>query len=431
MRIKDYKIELSTLISISVVLLLIMDYTLFLVIKMPSFVGVYWSSFRKFFPGLICVFLCIMVVYFCPYMINQKSFLPLYLLVISFIIMAIDIYSFVIYRNESLKDIVLTNGHFMYLFLTIPILWLFIREETIYSLLDKINVVMFIWYVIVILQKVLYTYTGTIFIQMDDMLRDGRLRIHLLSFGNLMIIYNFNQFYNRREKNRLFYLAQFLMGMYCLVFIQITRGYMIAVIIGVGCEIIAASTSVKKTAINVAIVVSGLLYFIYSGLFEKILTSLNLLQTGTISVRFEAIQYYWNEFLKSPLWGHGTIVDVNNSVIAGGFHGTYYYSDVGIIGALAQYGLLFVFIFMIPIIHFIRISLRIFMNRVLREKFCFLFGVIAYILVTMPTLIVTDVERIFLFPFCLALFEYADLTSRGIIDDMDLTNEIEKDKIFV
>lgn len=122
---------------------------------------------------------------------------------------------------------------------------------------------------------------------------------------------------------------------------------------------------------------------------------------GSTSVRLREIEYYSKAILAEPVFGLGLINPKTPRLLYlyGGGFGTP--TDIGLLGLIAEVGCLGLFVFIILYIRAVLIVIHNFKER----QGLFLFGLLFYISVTLPTLIITNVGRVVALPICMAIFE--------------------------
>jgi hypothetical protein len=312
----------------------------------------------------------------------------------------------------SVQNMVREVAHFFLLILTIPICWYFSVQRGYFKLLNGFNRLQFIWYILVLLQHFNYHGSAHMFLDVEKHIRNGGLRIGLNSLGSFLILYNFDVVYCKRKyENRLFAMLQLLLSTFELIFIQQTRAAMIAVFLALGFIAIANSNTIKKTIMNVIFILGVVLYLINSGVLDSLITSFSptnkTFGAGT-EARILATNYYWNAFVSNPLYGQGIASSAIYPKVEHGLRGIYYYSDVGGVAIFARYGLFVIPMYFWPVVYLGIITWKIAKSKIFRRDYGLLLGAFVYFIMTMQTLIITDSERIFLYPLIISMFCYVD-----------------------
>ena len=299
------------------------------------------------------------------------------------------------------------------LLLFYPITSIFIYDKCTDKLFNALNIIAFAWYLIIIIQSVVFITSGRVFLvgyftQWASTRNNGLIRINLFEIGNLMILYNFFQLYNEktRNKNKLFNLLMLLMGLYSLIFIQQTRMYYFAIFFSLFVIVLYSGKDEHNKYIrNVIIAVTGILVVASSGVIPNILSSFSLEGQDAYSTRnrlFE-LHYYWNYFLDHPLLGMGFAHSSFYPTIVRSVTRMAATSDVGIIGQLVKLG-----VFAIPIYLCLCYRMAIIVKRLKKGGFeyVWILTLTVYTLMTSFTLIIFDQDRYLLYPLLLSVFEY-------------------------
>lgn len=404
------KIKTFKMFTISIILLAIMDYCLLYVIKIPFGLSKYWSQYDKTLLALIAIFIVIFASQSDTKLLTRNKFLFSYfvILVVSFIILTLI--SRLYYPLQTLTNTFRQWSGYLLVMLAFPMLKLFIDQHGYNRMFYWLNRIVFIYYVIIIFQRIIYNTSGVFFLTLDENIRNETIRIILGSLGDWMILYNFdNWFCKRNNDKRWFSFVQTVLGLYCLLVVQQTRAFTLTICICMFVIVLMNSTSPKKTLRNILLIIVAFLVLVYSGFLGSFLNTFienNIEYSGSAIARLSATNYYWRVFFSNPLFGQGIIAHEAYFFIEHGALGIYNYSDVGIIGLLAQIGLFIVPIYIWPLLRWGRISIGIAMKKEYRKEWGFIVAMYAYLLCTTPTLIITNVGRIFLFPFYFAINEY-------------------------
>lgn len=399
------KLRTTSLVYGVSLLAILMDCVFFGLIKVQAPLSIIWGQYNKLFPGLLCFIAFLVVVFYVRNGLGG-SFTYVYTILSVLSIACVIILSGLRYPGIGLFSFLIETSHYWFLFLTAPLLYYLEREEWGYAkIISMLNTVAMITYVVVIAQSVVYAASGVSFLAKELSFRNQTVRLSLGCFGNAMILYNFDRFYNGTRK-RTVHLLMAVVGMVAMLFVQQTRGYTISVVIALGIIVLMNNRTTLKVLLNVLLIIGAIVYLVYSGILADLLASLNPETGENIGIRLIAMDYFWKEFIQSPLIGHGLAIGTQYISIARGPIELYFYSDVGIVGSLAQYGLFYLVIYVWPMIRMGRMTIELFANKKVRQEYAFLIGLYCLLLLTSVSLIVTDMFRMLLFPFCIAIFEY-------------------------
>ncbi len=399
-----------TMITTCIVLLAIMDYCLLYVVKIPSSLKIFWSQYDKTVLTVISVFLILLVLMSDNKIMTRSKFLISYFIIMVISFIALTLFSRICYPLQTTTNTFRQWSGYLLVVLAFPLLKMFIEQHGYSKMLYWLNRMVFVYYVIILFQSFIYSISGVFFMTLDEYTRNDTIRIVLGSLGDWMILYNFdNWFCKRNNEKRWFSFIQTILGFFCLLLVQQTRAFTLTIFICIGVIVFMNSTSPKKTFRNLLLILIAIIALKYSGVLDSFVNTFtgdNEQYTGSSIARLGAVNYYWSAFLSNPLFGQGIIANTAYISIEHGPFRIYNYSDVGCVGLLAQIGIFIIPIYLWPLLRWGRIAIGIAMKKEYRKEWGFVVTMYAYLLCTTPTLIITNVERIFLFPFYFAIYEY-------------------------
>ena len=323
-------------------------------------------------------------------------------------------YSHRIYPAQKMIDTLAIGGRYASVLLAIPVMFLFVRDGGTKRFLTYLNAVVFLWYILTIIQSVVYAKTGGFLFSFRDYylgdvnIRNSNIRVTQGTFGTIMFLYNACVAFFEKKKGKLFNIVMIILSLYHVVFVQQTR---VMIIISTAClafVVLFYGKNIRQQIFRAtAILIAGVVLGTSSAVSEFIatFTSTSLEYSGSSVAREYAISYFIGVFFKNPLMGYGWPSDAGYSQIAHGSLGTAYTSDVGFIGLLAETGLFAIIFFLIPIIRMIYILFKT-KKMPLDTMRMFLMVLIVYLLTTSATVIITDGARCLALPVIMALFEY-------------------------
>lgn len=323
-------------------------------------------------------------------------------------------YSHMIYPAQKMIDTLAIGGRYASALLAAPIMFLFIRDSGTKRLLNYLNAVVFLWYLLTVIQSIVYAKTGGFLFAFRDYywgdvnLRNSNIRVTQGTFGTIMFLYNVCAVFFEEKKSKLFNVAMVILSLYHVVFVQQTRVMIIISTVCLAFVVLFYGQNIRQQIFRaVAILIAGVVLGTSSTVSEFIatFTSTSLEYSGSSVAREYAITYFMSVFFKNPLMGYGWPSDAGYRQIAHGSLGTAYTSDVGIIGLLAETGLLSIVFFVIPIIRMIYILFKT-KKMPLDSTRMFLMVLIVYLITTSATVIITDGARCLALPVIMALFEY-------------------------
>lgn len=401
------------LLSLILIFLLVIDYQCFCLVRYPyTLRGNSWCFVVTVLGALLAVY---------NYCVNNKydrsgynlALKHYFLCIAAFL--AICFYSFIKYPSQPIDVAIVEHISLLYVGLTIPFLTLMYKKGGIEQVMSIINIVVFIWYLLLLVQSFVWKNDRSL-IFLDDFFttiqtRSHGIRIGLRAFGNIAILYNFDQFFHSRVrgKKKLFYFIQCCLGLFCLVCVQQTRAFLAVVLISLAViMIVGAERRTKKTWILFSAAVL-LVILAYTGVLGSFLKTFNMsndnIHAFGTTVRIEAIAYYFKCFTDNIIFGNGFANYQYYPTVQYGPFGTFYYSDVGVFGLLAETGLMSVIFYIVPLIHIIRTGIRT-QRTEQRKKYAFWIGMIVYLVGTSISLLITDSGRALAYPLVIAMDLY-------------------------
>lgn len=406
---------------VSLIFLFLCWHHFFLIVSLPDKIDkILEYDFLVPLISLIGGIYCIFVILLNRKFINKYKELFRYLMVLTIFMFVLFLYSTMKYN----KQLIIVTGKgvlpFLTALFTIPLLLYFEKGGKTEHLFEVINLFSIMWDFLVIAQVVYYkkygVFWGDFWTYFKRFYNQGTygLRISLNVFGNIMILYNLVYLrYTRKIIWKIWHLFATILGIYGLIFIQQTRAVYLYIVI---CVFVWIYFYSEKTIRARIIQFSGLGVVVYvlffSNVVSKFISSFSL--TGenafSTSARIYAIKYYIDCMLKNPIFGNGIADGAANSFysyIEHGSKGIAYYSDTGLIGLMANIGILgALIIYVIPVI-FMYKSWKQNHYYLDKKNEVFLFLIIVYCIVTVPTfLIVGEANRYaLLLPIFISIFE--------------------------
>ncbi len=303
--------------------------------------------------------------------------------------------------------------------IAIPMVIYIVRNNTTNCLINILNTIALFWYLLIILQQLLYLKGDTIIFS-SSFEYEGRngIRMSLSCIGNLAIIINCHQLLFVKKKNRgKFSKLICVLGLYALIVIQQTRALTFAILLCIFIMILLDSRKqINKFLRKWLLLIAAVTLVMSTGAFDSFLESFS--KTGELAhstiVREEAIDYYISIFKSNPLFGFGFVGVADFNSLIRGPYGSYFLNDVGIFGQLAKLGIFIVPIYVWPVIRFIKIAYQTKQSGYY-ESFVLLTVLCVYILVTSVSVIMIDSARSIGMPIYIALFEYQNYLNKKTV----------------
>ncbi|WP_195985500.1 O-antigen ligase family protein [Clostridium sp. D33t1_170424_F3] len=405
-----YKVpQLSFLITSLFVVLLFINMKFFGFLPAESLNGIADSVNRT--GEVIIVGLVILLLLFKSTVIKLDYWTKFIVFVLVSILVC-GLYSVVAY-NQSFFDIYVMENCMLLLFI-IPI---FTNNEPLFEKILKVIVVFAMVNVFIsCLQSVLYNNFGIIFLQGIErtVLRNNLLRYgNAASYAPLLAIFLIGDYKKATEfipkTVRLIFL---FLSIYCIVFVNQTRGTTIAVLCAVFGMLLFKNRGNKKrifTLIALAlsiVVVMNIPQFQY--IFNSILSdnSKYAAEAHNVNIRIENIFYRLSFFEKNPIFGMGIIRPITSPLvhIARGPSGLYYADDVGIFDTIASFGIFGNLMIFLVWKRWWRSILKLRQNKKLYEN-VWILGLIIYYLISSVSIGYFAPDMIICFSIAIASIE--------------------------
>lgn len=346
-----------------------------------------------------------------------------YLSVLLLCVACLLLYTSFKYPNQDLFISIKSSTVFMMPIFSLIIIMYMEKGGNIENILRIMNVAATLWYIIIIVQVFLNNlnlgFFGDFKTYLSQYYNEGNygLRINLHVFGNFMIIYNLIcTKYNQKIVSKIFHLADFLLGVFCLIFIQQTRALIFYMVVCIAIWMFMFSErSLKTRMLQIILLLLAFYLICFTDLFHDFFSSFSLSgeRAFSTSARLYAIDYYMDCFQKNPLFGNGFAdgwITSEYFYIEHGSRGIAYYSDVGIFGLLGNIGLCSIVVFIYPITRMIFVWKNK-TTELSRKIKVIMLMMIVYFIATMPTYIVTNGRNSLFFAIAIGAYEYINVSA--------------------
>ena len=315
------------------------------------------------------------------------------------------------YPSQGMLSLLRGCDYLFLVFLVIPIMYILRDEVCFKRFMKAINYIVITWYVVLILQSIVYSLNGNVFLSYNNNLdnlwvRNNRIRYSLLGLGNLMIFYNFYVLLSgeNNRKSKPLSLISVAMGIYCNLFVQQTRALEFTMIFVLAIMYLLQSKNKIKVVRNYSVIFLGVIVLYVSGILPSFLNSFTAVETAKNTlVRQEAISYYIEYWIQHPLLGMGLS---NSEALTRGPYGTYYMSDVGLVGIIAKCGIFAIALNGALLVRWIKIIIKI-QRTEYRKINILLIGLLLYFFVPIysvsffsPAFSITVPVMMSIFEFC-------------------------------
>ena len=345
------------------------------------------------------------------YLRNMKSMLNYFIVLAVFLVVQF-VYTIIKYDAQTIESFLQVANPYIYILLSFYLVYVFRKEESIDRVLDMITFFVVINMAIYIVEAFLYNSANiTLFNYLEyktALTRNGRLRLwDLSSLEGLAAIWLFYCIMfkkGKKLKNIVFLIIVF----FALYYIEQTRIMQTSLIVSfVVIYLFNPSKNTVALLRKAGIIALMLLIIVITGVVDSFLSTFSSsgeLGSSTV-IRQDEFVYAFRLFLKYPVNGLGlmptSIRDLYYSYYGAGKLG---FTDIGIVGLLAQVGLWSVVLYIIPVLRFAFYIPRIKKNNI--KEIPFLAALLSYLFITSVTLLILNSTRAFMWPFCIALFEY-------------------------
>lgn len=356
------------------------------------------------------------------------------------------LYTLASYPSVSLVRVL--NYMFLY---CVPIIALgfieaFRDDGSIERLMDGICVLCLLYLIVFISVAVVYNLTETLLVPamatgsastastggeaIHVVERSLGIRLYTLpSLVPIAALYSFVRLFWGSDlgRKRLFYLVVLVASVVAIVFVYQSRVSIIAFSIACAAPLILCKMKQHSLLKKILIAALVIIVVIQTGYASSIVDSFfgasASRYTGSLVNRQYSLVHFFNEFLASPIFGYGFIEGTPGlSYIYHGILGTAYTSDVGFVGQLGQWGLLFAVPYCSIVIRMIYVTSKGWRAMSLESR-ALAVAYIVYIIATTGTLIMFDGARILGCPVCMATVEYLYEKEAGSSDSQVLAVE--------
>lgn len=278
-----------------------------------------------------------------------------------------------------------------------------------------INCLMFVWYTWILIQYLAYQSSGTILSPylnsnglLGNNLRNGNLRLEIKVFGHLAILYNFDKFYNtdKWDRKKKYNLIMVLYGLFCLIAVEQTRGYYIAIFASIAVLVLSYNRDINKVLVtSILIIITCIMMWkmnIIGNLFNSLFDSSGAYDKGATGlIRLKGMQMFWNGFIDNPMFALGfqsTGDAVNVGLVM------FYFNDNGFLGIIGQIGIWAFVLYGLMLLRFMYIVIKMFKMKQ-HVSATLLLGLWVYLLLTSISLICYWNSTCMLCPVLWAIFE--------------------------
>jgi len=402
------KFSSSSMLVFIFIIIALLETRLFGLVKIPKVLSGVWSVNNWTFVFSVMVVVTIFQVIKKPSIWNESGFIKNYFLLLMVSLIIIVVYSMLKYENQNIIYVLYSCSDFLSVFFALFILHIMKKKGDFKIIFNVLYIFATIISSLCIAQSYIYSIGGPIFLQgaTGAIMRNNNLRISLGSFQMISTVYALYKCYGISNRNKIVSTIVFIINFFALLYVGQTRMQIIAASLGCIIVMMIYTNTPKRSLIVCIFGLSAMIFLVLSGTLSGFFGTFSDEGISDNIARFGSFSFYWQHFLQNPFICFGFIVNPSYFSLKYGPPGNYYYVDVGIVGLLAQTGLFTIIIYIWPVIHWGKECINILKNKVYRNKYGFLVAMFALVIVTTPTLIITDSGRSFMWPIFFATFEY-------------------------
>lgn len=241
-------------------------------------------------------------------------------------------------------------------------------------------------------------------------IRSDRLR---LSFGGaflcIMPLFSFFMFISKNgiSKIKIKYLLLLILSITTIIYSTQTRMLLIALILSLLVMWFSSKPNIK-VKVKILFFVSVLVLLNINTIISfKDSFSTNNEETGGSSLAREYAFNYYSQFTDNNIFlGMGPVRNYRPDldILISGKEGVAHFDDIGIFGLFFRYGILGLSCYLLFVFYLFYTLMKV--KKYNHHYYPLLCGLFSWVIFTSPSLIITDVQRMPLFPLILALFEY-------------------------
>ena len=425
------QIRISRIFNAICCLILLLDFNFFYIFKLPSWLFAINSKSNKFLIVILILLMALCVLFFRQKSVAQYKYLIRYSLILFLVVFFLCFYTSIRYDAQGINSTIRIANAYLIPLIGIPIVYIYEKEGSINSLIRFIEYLTFFWYAIAVLQFVVYSLSGKVFLydffgnEGTVALRNNTIRLTMFTFGNIFVLYHFGKIVSSNySTHKSWHLLNFIMGLFCVFFIQKTRMFYLVDVLGL-IVILYFSGNRKRSKIrNMLFLFLTIGYLIFSGTIQEFFNSIfygnEVYRFNSTEVRLDAVAYYIGYFFKNPVFGMGLVSDGKYPIIVHGPFLEYYFSDVGFVGVLAQTGLFSLFIYIMPIFRMVYVAIKI-VHRRMGDSYFFQLAMTVFFLAGSVSIPFTHPAYAVGFAFAIA---YTEIINKQIRDSDGLYNYI-------
>lgn len=338
---------------------------------------------------------------------HKSVYKPLFIyffIVVSLVLIPQLLYTSIKY-GQGIKDFWTNAYSFLFIVWAFPLLRVFDKDGGPDRLIRSLVRILIVGYLLILTNTFLVKYLGFSCFQFSNLETAGGRLVDLSSFLPLALLYSWNQFLMKRKKE----LLTCFIFIITTVSVERTRANILAIL---ACMFIMLLFSQREKISGILLwtaTIAGGGAAIAGGLFTEFMAKFSLENNGNSTLfRLRAIEFYWNGFMNNKFLGIGLMhsSDIHKYLnVPTAILGSMNYEDIGILGMLGVLGTGVIILYCIPMTAWGKTTYKLLKGKKLHHE-GLLLGLFVYLLLTSPTLLYLNFQRVPMFPFYIAIFLY-------------------------
>lgn len=335
-------------------------------------------------------------------------------------------YASIVYPLNSFWETYTYAADYLYVFLAIPILYLFIHDGSIDSFFKLASIVGLLLYFTSIIDGIFYLKTGNLFfstIYNTEWTRNGKVRMGISNyFCSPMLIYhvyNLLRGHSRNRKRTAFSVIYVIFGAANIYFLGTSRMWLLALYSSIIALVIFNKNNRNNKICIFIMLMIAMTVFIFGGSAHSFISSFSVesIEGASTLVRLNAISFYMSKFRQNPFFAIGFADPSHYSSLTNGNLGVYFYDDVGLIGEFAKIGIFAVGVYIWPLIRYARISFYMVKKISVFPQGSLILALWVYLILTSFSLLISGASMGVLWAVLIAVFEYMNVKFKIVIGD--------------
>lgn len=403
LKINIRKIKCETLIFYLLIIIILIDHDLFWIFKINSTILNYVQLFAA-----IGAFGLVFFSHRRKKIKYNMRRVKWYLFITVLFLVCQCVYTQITYREQTTSAFFSLGINYVWIILVWPIMYLFSTSVEAEHFFDTIKRVVVIAMIIMFCHAFFYnSFSIEIFsisFYKPYGSRNGRLRIwDLSSFEGFAVIWAFFEILRRKRVLANIIYIVIILG--TMIYVEQARMMLICIILAVASMYISNSGKQGYSLLlKIVLIISTVSVFLFGDIIGRLFESFSLTgnYAGSTRIRLAEWSYALELYFAHPINGMGLIFnDVRDQYINYRASSHFAYSDIGIIGLLAQIGSWTYIIYCVPICRFLYITIR---EKSKSVYYVFMLGLIIYLLATSGSILVLNNVRCMLWPICFCTF---------------------------